>query len=52
MNGIEFSLTLIYATTPKKTVAFVKKVNIDKSGSNTAALECINSLLLIHGLWL
>ncbi|STX55716.1 transposase [Legionella beliardensis] len=28
-----------------------EKVNIDKSGSNTAALERINSLLFIHGLW-
>jgi putative transposase len=28
-----------------------QKVNIDKSGSNTAALERINSLLFIHGLW-
>jgi len=28
-----------------------EKVNIDKSGSNTAALERINTLLFIHGLW-
>ena len=28
-----------------------EKVNIDKSGSNTAALERINSLLFIYGLW-
>ncbi|CDZ77293.1 hypothetical protein BN59_01576 [Legionella massiliensis] len=27
------------------------KVNIDKSGSNTAALERINNLLFIYGLW-
>jgi putative transposase len=27
------------------------KVNIDKSGSNTAALERINLLLFIYGLW-
>lgn len=27
------------------------KVNIDKSGSNTGALERINTLLFIHGLW-
>lgn len=27
------------------------KVNIDKSGSNTAALERINSLFYIYGLW-
>ena len=31
--------------------ALPQKVNIDKSGSNTAALERINSLLFIHGLW-
>ncbi|MBI2786751.1 MAG: DDE-type integrase/transposase/recombinase [Legionella longbeachae] len=30
---------------------FPRKVNIDKSGSNTAALERINSLLFIPGLW-
>ncbi len=30
---------------------FPQKVNIDKSGSNTAALERINSLLFIYGLW-
>lgn len=30
---------------------FPQKVNIDKSGSNTAALERINTLLFIHGLW-
>jgi len=28
-----------------------EKVNIDKSGSNTAALERINMLLFIHGFW-
>jgi putative transposase len=28
-----------------------QKVNIDKSGSNTAALERINNLLFIYGLW-
>ena len=28
-----------------------EKVNIDKSGSNTAALERINTLLFVHGLW-
>ena len=28
-----------------------QKVNIDKSGSNTAALERINNLLFIFGLW-
>lgn len=28
-----------------------EKVNIDKSGSNTAALERINTLLFIYGLW-
>ena len=28
-----------------------QKVNIDKSGSNTAALERINHLLFIFGLW-
>ena len=28
-----------------------KIVNIDKSGSNTAALERINNLLFIYGLW-
>ncbi len=28
-----------------------EKVNIAKSGSNTAALERINTLLFIHGLW-
>lgn len=28
-----------------------EKVNIDKSGSNTAGLERINNLLFIHGLW-
>src|ERR1700722_5879363 len=28
-----------------------EKVNIDKSGSNTAALERINNLLFIYGLW-
>ena len=28
-----------------------EKVNIDKSGSNTAALERINNLLFIFGLW-
>jgi putative transposase len=28
-----------------------QKVNIDKSGSNTVALERIDTLLFIHGLW-
>jgi putative transposase len=28
-----------------------EKVNIDKSGSNTAALKRINDLLLLLGLW-
>ncbi len=28
-----------------------QKVNIDKSGSNTAALERINNLLFIYGFW-
>jgi putative transposase len=28
-----------------------EKVNIDKSGSNTAALERINNLLFVYGLW-
>ena len=27
------------------------KINIDKSGSNTAALERINMLLLLYGFW-
>ena len=30
---------------------FPDKINIDKSGSNTAALERINTLLFIYGLW-
>ena len=30
---------------------FPEKVNIDKSGANTAALERINSLLFLYGLW-
>lgn len=30
---------------------FPQKVNIDKSGSNTAALERINTLLFMYGLW-
>lgn len=30
---------------------FPVKVNIDKSGANTAALECINNLLFLCGLW-
>lgn len=30
---------------------FPQKVNIDKSGSNTAALERINTLLFLYGLW-
>ncbi len=30
---------------------FPEKVNIDKSGANTAALERINNLLFIYGLW-
>ena len=31
--------------------ALPQKVNIDKSGSHTAALERINNLLFIYGLW-
>ncbi|UIN02547.1 IS6 family transposase [Yersinia ruckeri] len=30
---------------------FPEKVNIDKSGANTAALERINNLLFLYGLW-
>ena len=30
---------------------FPQKVNIDKSGSNTAALKRINTLLFMHGFW-
>lgn len=30
---------------------FPEKVNIDKSGANTAALERINNLLFLCGLW-
>ena len=30
---------------------FPEKVNIDKSGANTAALEHINNLLFLYGLW-
>ncbi len=30
---------------------FPDKVNIDKSGSNTAALERLNTLLFLYGLW-
>src|SRR5471030_2277733 len=30
---------------------FPERVNIDKSGANTAALERINNLLFLYGLW-
>ncbi|HEJ6984385.1 TPA: DDE-type integrase/transposase/recombinase [Serratia marcescens] len=30
---------------------FPEKVNIDKSGANTAALRRINNLLFLYGLW-
>lgn len=30
---------------------FPQKVNVDKSGSNTAALERISTLLFMYGLW-